>query len=86
MSRNSTGTDCLQQQQPHEKIHTCSVCYQCLYRVQNKKNKIINDNGENKNCRHGLDTRVKSTKIGLKETEESKACTRLICKELYGFV
>ena len=27
--------------------------------------------------------RVKSTKIGLKETESNKACTRLICKKLY---
>ena len=28
-------------------------------------------------------TRVKSTKLGLKETEESKACTRIIRKKLY---
>ena len=40
---------------------------------QDKKNKIINDDGENKNCQHGLNKRVKSTKIGLKETESNKA-------------
>ena len=50
------------------------------------KNKIINDDGENKNCQHGLNKRVKSTKIGLKEAESDKACTRLIGKKLYELV
>ena len=31
-------------------------------------------------------TRVKSTKIGLKETGRNKACTRVICKKLYELV
>ena len=52
--------------------------------MQKKQNKIVNDNGENKNYQYELNTRVKSTKIGLKETEEeSKACIRLIRKKLY---
>ena len=38
-----------------------------------KQNKIVNDDGENKNCRYGLNIEVKSTKIGLKETESNKA-------------
>ena len=39
------------------------------------------------NCNKGSISikRVKSTKIGLKETEESKACTCLIRKKLYEF-
>ena len=54
--------------------------------MQKKQNKIVNDDGENKNYQYELNTRVKSTKIGLKETEESKACIRLICKKLYELV
>ena len=30
-----------------------------------------------------LITRANSTKIGLKETESNKACTRVICKKSY---
>ena len=57
-----------------------------MYRVQNNKNKIINDDGGYKNCRHGLNKRVKSTKIGLKETERNKASTRIIRKKSYELV
>jgi len=33
-----------------------------------------------------LNTKAKSTKIGLKETERNKACTRLIRKKSYELV
>ena len=54
--------------------------------MQNNKNKIINDDGGYKNCRHGLNKRVKSTKVGLKETERNKASTRIIRKKSYELV
>ena len=43
--------------------------------MQNKKDKIINNNGKNKNCQQGLNTGVKSIKVGLKETEGNKTLT-----------
>ena len=49
------------------------------------KNKIVNDDDENKNFRYGLNTRVKSTKVGLKETGSNNTCTRVTRKKLYEF-
>ena len=47
----------------------------------------MHDNG-NENCNKNSKsiTKAISTKVGLKETEESKACTRVIRKKSYELV
>ena len=78
--------------QHYEKIHSVCKHYEKNNSVCSaskiKKIKALTMAYENCNKASISITRVKSTKVGLEETESNKACTRSICKKFkyYEFI